>query len=64
MSATSVKFPDFSNYLGKSVDLTKETLAFFSVTKDATFNETRIPYKYDETPTFPNLDLKIVSRNY
>jgi hypothetical protein len=64
MSGTGVKFPDFSKYLGKPVDLTKQVLSFFSLSKDATFSETNIPYKYDETPTYPNLDLKMISRVY
>ncbi|WPU94037.1 hypothetical protein SNE25_00675 [Mucilaginibacter sabulilitoris] len=63
--SAGIKFPDFSKYLGvKSVDLSKETLISFALFRDGTFDETRFPYKANGTSSYPDLDLRSVTRNY
>ena len=62
---TNIKFPDFSKYLGlTSLDLNGQTLFYFAVYKDGTFDEKNIIYKSTGRDDYPNLNLKSVSRNY
>jgi len=62
---TNIKFPDFSKYLEEtSIDLNNEKLKNFAIFQDATFNEQKLPYKYNDNSAYPNVNLKSVSRNY
>lgn len=62
---TNIKFPDFSKYLDQtSINLNNEKLKNFAIFQDATFNEQNFPYKYNENSSYPNVNLKSVSRDY
>jgi hypothetical protein len=62
---TNIKFPDFSKYLEQtSINLNNEKLKNFAIFQDATFNEQRFSYKYNDNVSYPNVNLKSVNRDY